>query len=728
MKKDKTKENEDSKKLIQQLKASNKELIKINEKLKASEEEIKINEKKYRDITENIKDIIVCISPSGKILYVSKAIENFAGYIPEEEIGKHISKYIANKTDLLKALKLLAEVLITKESGRFEFMLKTKSKKTIWIEHTYVPIIKSGKVTEIQMVLRNNTERKITEEKLKKSNQLLKKKEKEINEYAKTLNKKVKELSCLYGINESIRIRSSIDKILQDTVELIPKGILYLSIAHAVIKINNKEYRSHSFLKTKWKISADIIVKNKTIGLIEVYYIEEFPEQDKTNLINNEIKLLNSIAKIIGEAITHKQTEDEITKYRISSDKAMHGNAIVSLEGNISYINNYFAQAHGYAPQELIGKNLSVFHTKKQMTEVNKLNKIAEKEGSFSPVEVWHVHKDGTEFPMLMSVILIRDSNGNPLHLAASAIDITEQKEKEKEYTKLNAAFKQSPYIINITDKKGIIEYVNPKFSKITGYSIEESIGKNVTFLESGDLPSKIYEDLWKIISSGKEWHGEFHNKKKNGDTYWEKASISPVFNEQKEVISYIKMAEDITEKKRTQKIKDVIFNISNAVFKTNNLEDFINVVREELRVLINTENFYLSLYDEKTKSFSLIFHRDGNDEPNYISAVNTLSSYVIKTKKPLLATKNNKNKLIKSGNINLIDAHSKIWLGVPLFKNNKISGVVSVQSYNDEEAYDKNDLKTLQDIASQLNIYIEHKKDWDKLKLELKESIAEKK
>jgi PAS domain S-box-containing protein len=707
----KTNNKKDSNSLIQELKKS-------KEQLKLSEESIKISEKKFTSLTENMTDLIVSMSPKGEIVNINSAIENFSGYNAEEEIGNHISKFFYKKIELDRALKLLAEVLITHESGTFEFLFKPKGAKPFWVELSYVPVIKSGKAYEIQMFLRDISERKNAEEKLKTSNKLLKTREKEIKKYAEDLNKKVKELSCLFGINESIRVKSTIDKILQDTVYLIPKGLPFPSIVHAKIQYKDREFFSHSFLETKWKISADIVVKGDVKGLIEVYYIKE--SADKIAPLNEEIKFLNGIAKTISEAITHKHTDAEITKYRIASDKALHGNAIVDTNGNISYINEYFAQSHGYSTQELIGENLSIFHSKEQMEEVNKINDLLKKEGSYSHKEVWHTHKNGTAFPMLMSGIIIYNRDGKILHLASSAIDITEQKKKEEELLKLNAAFKQSPSIINITDTNGILEYANPKFTEVTGYTLEETLGKHIKFMESGELPNEVYEDLWKTISSGKIWNGEFHNKKKNGERYWEQASISPVLNEEEKIINYIKMGEDVTEKKRAEEVKKVKYKISNAVFKTKDIEDFINVVRNIINPIINTQNFYLSLYDKETEKFLLIFHRDGNDEPNYLSAVKTLSSYVIKTKKPLMATKSSKNKLIKSGDINLIDSKSKIWLGVPLFKKDNICGVYSVQSYENEKAFDTSDIKTLEEIAPQLSISIEHKRAWDKVRNDL--------
>lgn len=115
----------------------------------------------------------------------------------------------------------------------------------------------------------------------------------------------------------------------------------------------------------------------------------------------------------------------------------------------------------------------------------------------------------------------------------------------------LAVAVEQSPTSIVITDLEGWITYVNPKFTELTGYSREESIGQNPRILQSGHTRPEEYQEMWETISSGRAWRGEFHNRKKNGELYWEQALISPVFDERGNVSSYIAIKEDITEHKQ---------------------------------------------------------------------------------------------------------------------------------------------------------------------------------
>ncbi|MBN1383685.1 MAG: PAS domain S-box protein [Elusimicrobia bacterium] len=134
---------------------------------------------------------------------------------------------------------------------------------------------------------------------------------------------------------------------------------------------------------------------------------------------------------------------------------------------------------------------------------------------------------------------------------------VAEHRKVKEELVKLSTAIKQSPSAIVITDVKGNIEYVNPKFTKMTGYSTEEVMGKNCRFLKSGETSPEEYKQLWNIVTSCKEWWGEFHNKRKDGSLYWEDASISAVKNSKGVITHFIKVAEDITIRKQIEKEKE---------------------------------------------------------------------------------------------------------------------------------------------------------------------------
>jgi len=132
-------------------------------------------------------------------------------------------------------------------------------------------------------------------------------------------------------------------------------------------------------------------------------------------------------------------------------------------------------------------------------------------------------------------------------------IDIGERKLTKDVLRTLSRAIEQSPVSVVITDPQGDIQYVNPKFERLTGYTSAEVIGQNPRILGSGENPAAEYSEMWAAISSGKTWQGEFHNRRKDGTLFWERASISPVLDEQGTLVHFVAVKEDITERKAAE-------------------------------------------------------------------------------------------------------------------------------------------------------------------------------
>ncbi len=131
--------------------------------------------------------------------------------------------------------------------------------------------------------------------------------------------------------------------------------------------------------------------------------------------------------------------------------------------------------------------------------------------------------------------------------------DVTERYQADSELRKLSRAIEASPVSVVITDTKGTIQYVNPKFSELTGYTAEEAIGQNPRILQSGTHTPDFYKEMWLTIVAGNVWHGEFCNCKKNGELYWESAAIAPVKDKQGNITHYVAVKEDITERREME-------------------------------------------------------------------------------------------------------------------------------------------------------------------------------
>lgn len=192
--------------------------------------------------------------------------------------------------------------------------------------------------------------------------------------------------------------------------------------------------------------------------------------------------------------------------------------------------------------------------------------------------------------------------------------EIAERKRTEEQLRKLSRAVEQSPASIVITNIAGEIEYVNPKFTQVTGYTFDEVRGKNPRILKSGETSAEEYRSLWQAIRAGKEWHGEFHNKKKNGELYWELGAILPIIDDHGRITHFLAVKEDITERKNAEekiktslKEKEVLLKEIHHRVK-NNLQVISSLLKLQSRYTKDKRT--IELFEEsqqRVKSMALI-------------------------------------------------------------------------------------------------------------------------
>ena len=255
----------------------------------------------------------------------------------------------------------------------------------------------------------------------------------------------------------------------------------------------------------------------------------------------------------------------------------------VNKEGLYIYASPMVETLLGYTPGEVVSKKY--FYDFFVPEEKEKLKNIAfeifSKKEVFMHFENATLHKNGQLVILSTSGSPVFDDNGNFKGYRGVNEDITQRKAAETEQQrllrqverdrmallsiledqrqaeiqirKLSEAVEQSPASVIITNTDGIIEYANPRFTETTGYTPEETIGRALQILHSGEHKQEFYADLWKTISSGSVWKGELLNKKKSGELYWESALISPIKNENSEILNYLAIKEDITELKQAE-------------------------------------------------------------------------------------------------------------------------------------------------------------------------------
>ncbi|MEI6215371.1 MAG: PAS domain S-box protein [Desulfuromonadales bacterium] len=223
---------------------------------------------------------------------------------------------------------------------------------------------------------------------------------------------------------------------------------------------------------------------------------------------------------------------------------------VLVVKRKIISVNRKFLDIMGYSPEEVLNTSTRILYPSQEAFErfgQEAYSRITDGEIAHSEIDL--CRKDGTVF-----TVNITGGAINPNDLSAGSIwifeDITERRKVEDNLRKMSRAVEQSPATIIITDLRGTIEFVNPKFTELTGYSAEEAVGQNPRILRSGQTPPEVYKKLWSTISSGKVWEGEFLNRSKDGTLFWEHATISPLRDANGAITHYLAIKEDITEKK----------------------------------------------------------------------------------------------------------------------------------------------------------------------------------
>jgi PAS domain S-box-containing protein len=259
----------------------------------------------------------------------------------------------------------------------------------------------------------------------------------------------------------------------------------------------------------------------------------------------------------LSEDITERKNmmDSLIRSYEFIEGVMENTNPIFVIEGdgNFLQVNRRFIDISGYSSSSLIGRPASSVFSAEIMKQINSiLARRTDMESTPVHFESEMERKNGECRKISIYFSLLRTAE-NEKYIVGTLEDITGRKEAEEQISRLSRAIEQSPSCIIITDTMGRIEYVNPKFTDVTGYSASEVMGKTTSILKSGHHDAAYYRRLWDTILAGMEWHGEFHNRRKNGEIYWESASISPFRNQEGRITHFVAVKEDITERKKVE-------------------------------------------------------------------------------------------------------------------------------------------------------------------------------
>ncbi len=300
-------------------------------------------------------------------------------------------------------------------------------------------------------------------------------------------------------------------------------------------------------------LGVPLITHNQSIGVLAVQIYS-----GSVHYTAGDLELLLYVSRQIATAIERKQAEQTLhkseTRFRSLFDNAPVGYHEIDSTGRIVRVNRTELQLLGYTEAEMMGHPIAEFAADPAASAAVVQAKLSGKMPPGIAFERQVRRKDGSLLEVINNDKLILDAAGRIMGIRSSMQDNTGAKRAAEQVRKLSTAVEQSPASIVITDLAGNIEYTNPRFTEVTGYSAVEAQGQNPRILKSGELPREVYKKLWDTITAGDTWRGEFHNKKKNGELFWEEASISPIRNADGRTTHYLAVKMDITARKQTER------------------------------------------------------------------------------------------------------------------------------------------------------------------------------
>lgn len=306
-----------------------------------------------------------------------------------------------------------------------------------------------------------------------------------------------------------------------------------------------------------------------------------------------------------------KELSQTYERLRSFFDGARDGIITVDAEtGEMIFFSTGAEKMFGYKREEVLGKGPEILMPEDiAMGHNEKIRDYGKKTDNNSPSNIVVSrarNKDGREFDVEISTSKSEGPQG--VFLNAVIRDISYRISYEKEMKKLSNAIEAAGEAVVVTNTKGIIEYVNPAFETITGYTKDESIGSNLRILQSGKHSKSFYENYWKRITGGKVWKGEFINKRKNGEIYYDESTVTPILDADGKIINYVAIKNDVSKARMAEKAlaeKNIEIHkraeyeriYANILALFGSSHDKEHIVKEMLNTLAHDMNFRCSAY-----------------------------------------------------------------------------------------------------------------------------------
>lgn len=504
------------------------------DELKNSRKELLDSEEKWKVIFKNAPDAIYLYDLKGKFLDGNLAAEKLLGYAKEELIGKSFLKInILPAKYITLAARHLSLNILGKSTGPDEFILNHKDGSEINVELSTIPV-KLKKSTVVLGIARNISFRKTAE----KEQKLFR--------------------AIIDGTNDAIEV---IDPETGRFLDVNAKGCSDLGYSRdELLKMTVPDIDPYVSFDTFKQVVFNL-EKEDNITWEGIHLRKDqstFPVEVNLRIVNLGKKYLVSVVRDISN---RKEAEEVLRrseeKFRTIFNESPIGIELYNKNGTQTDANKASLEMFGITEvKDIFDFNIfdGISLNESQKSKLRNGESISYQSlfdfDKVKELKLYDTLRNGKAYFDYIITCLNDSTNKTPIGYLLQVQDITKRKFAEEELLKLQRAVEQSPTSILITNLDGNIEYANPKVVESSGYSLNEILGKNPRMFNSGQKTAEEYKNMWNSITSGIEWRGEFLNKRKNGELYWELASISPIFNDRGEIVHYLAIKEDITESK----------------------------------------------------------------------------------------------------------------------------------------------------------------------------------